>query len=127
MHPEPDATIQPMDAIYHLAPAGRWRAWSPGTAYLPAEYERDGFIHLTRGQALMLRVANRFYRAATGDFVLLEVDPSRLRAPLRWEAGSHGEAELFPHLYGPLDYDAVVAVHAVRRDADGAFVGFGAT
>lgn len=112
-----------METIYHLAPADRWQHWPAEEPYLPAEYERDGFVHLTAGRTLMIQVANRFYRDVPGTFVLLKVDPQRLTSELRWEPGSHGEPQLFPHLYGPLDVAAVVEVQTVFRDATGQFLG----
>jgi uncharacterized protein (DUF952 family) len=110
--------------IYHLAPAARWHAWPSGEGYLPAEYEADGFVHCTAGDDLMLRVANRFYRDAPGDFVLLEIAPARLTSELRWEASGDDLAPAFPHVYGPIDRAAIVAVRAVRRAPDGAFLGW---
>lgn len=120
-----------MSWIYHLAPAARWRDWPEGQAYLPAEFAADGFVHCTAGEDVMLKVANAFYRAVPGEFVLLTIDPARLSAPLRWEppadpAPNAGPplAPLFPHVYGPLDRAAIVAVRAARRGEDGAFVGW---
>lgn len=120
-----------MAAIYHLAPAARWRGWPDEQPYLPAEFDADGFIHCTAGADLMLRVANRFYREAPGDFVVLEIDPAKLTSPLRWEdpsdplpSGEPALAPEFPHIYGPIDRAAVVAVHAVRREPDGLFLGW---
>lgn len=114
-----------MDAlILHLAPALRWQSWPVREPYLPAEYARDGFIHLTAGREMLLYVANSFYRASPEPFVVLAVDPARLTAELRWEPGSHGEATLFPHLYGPLNRDAVVAVFPMQRTPEGLFLGF---
>jgi uncharacterized protein (DUF952 family) len=110
--------------IYHLAPAARWRDWPAGAAYLPAEYDADGFVHCTAGDELMLVVANRFYRAVSGDFVLLVIDPDRLTAPLRWERSTDGLTPLFPHIYGPIDRAAVVEERAVRRGVDGEFLGW---
>jgi uncharacterized protein (DUF952 family) len=40
---------------------------------------------------------------------VLEIDPGRLRWELRWE---ESQGEDFPHLYGPLDLEAVMSVHA---------------
>jgi uncharacterized protein (DUF952 family) len=113
-----------MQHIYHLAPAGRWRGGPGDQPYLPAEYDADGFIHCTAGDNLMLAVANRFYRAAPGDFVLLVIDPARLTTPLKWEDSGDDLAPLFPHIYGPIDRAAVLEVRAVRRAADGEFVGW---
>jgi uncharacterized protein (DUF952 family) len=59
--------------------------------------------------------------------VLLVVDPE-LAAELRWEPPVHpatGESEpgseKFPHLYGPLNLDAVVKVPDFAPDANGLF------
>jgi uncharacterized protein (DUF952 family) len=113
-----------MDTIYHLAPAARWHTWPAGAPYLPTEYEADGFIHCTAGDQLMLKVANTVYRDVSGDFVLLEIDPQRLTAALKWERSTDGLAAMFPHIYGPIDQAAVVEVRAVRRAANGEFVGW---
>jgi uncharacterized protein (DUF952 family) len=113
-----------MDLIYHLAPAARWHGWPSGEPYLPAEYADHGFIHCTAGDKLMLKVANRFYRGVPGDFVLLAIDPSRLAAPLKWEESTDDLAAVFPHVYGPIDRDAIVEVRAIRRAGDGGFIGW---
>jgi uncharacterized protein (DUF952 family) len=113
-----------MEQIYHLAPAARWYAWPNDQPYLPAEYDADGFIHCTAGDALMIAVANRFYRATAGEYVLLMIDPSRLTAPLKWEPSSDDLAALFPHIYGPINRAAVLEVRAVRRAANGEFLGW---
>jgi uncharacterized protein (DUF952 family) len=120
-----------VEPIYHLAPAARWSAWPDNEPYLPAEYDTDGFVHCTGGRETMLAVANRFYRGAPGDFVILAIDPERLAAPLRWEEPSHPApasgpalAPLFPHIYGPIDRAAILAAYPVERAADGAFLGW---
>jgi len=116
--------IEDVEPIYHLAPAARWRDWPGAQPYLPAEYDADGFIHCTAGDALMIAVANRFYRATAGEYVLLVIDPARLTAALKWEASGDDLAALFPHIYGPIDRAAVQDVRAVKRAADGEFLGW---
>jgi uncharacterized protein (DUF952 family) len=66
--------------------------------------------------------ANRLYAGRT-DLVLLNVDPDRLSAPVRWEPGvpTDPESMLFPHLYGPLPADAVTSVTPYLPGADGRF------
>jgi uncharacterized protein (DUF952 family) len=113
-----------VEQIYHLAPAARWHAWPADQPYLPAEYNADGFIHCTAGDALMIAVANRFYRATAGDFVLLVINPAQLTALLKWEPSSDDLAERFPHIYGPIDRAAVQEVRTVRRAVDGEFLGW---
>lgn len=110
--------------IYHLAPAKRWDDWPQQEPYLPTEYPADGFIHCTAGDDLMLQVANRFYRQNPEPFVLLVINPDLLTSELRWEQPPDDLAPLFPHIYGPLNADAVVAVKQVLRGEQGEFIGW---
>ena len=113
-----------MNYIYHLAPAVRWREWPADRPYLPAEYAADGFVHCTAGDDLMVQVANRYYRAAPGDFVLLVIDPSRLTSEVRWEDSGDELAPQFPHVYGPIDRAAIVVMRQMRRAESGEFIGW---
>ena len=115
---------QSTEFIYHLAPAKRWADWAEDQAYLPAEYDADGFIHCTAGDELMLQVANTFYRQSSGDFVLLVIDPSRVTVPVKWEQSDDQLATVFPHIYGSINRDAIVDVRQVLRSADGTFTGW---
>jgi uncharacterized protein (DUF952 family) len=108
--------------LYHVALADEWRAAVAAGAYLRSTRGRSlaeqGYVHLaTRAQ--LAGVLARFYADCAEPLVLLVVDEARLRAPLRYEPVG---AEHFPHLYGPLDVDAVVAVAPLARAADGGFV-----
>jgi uncharacterized protein (DUF952 family) len=113
--------------IHHLAPASRYRA---GEAYLPAQFAADGFIHCTREPEVLLEVANAYYRDAPGDFVVLVIDPEQVLAEVRYEppsppsAGGAQAGRLFPHIYGPLNPEAVVAVRPALRAPDGTFLSF---
>jgi uncharacterized protein (DUF952 family) len=89
----------------------------PTGTYVPAAYRGDGFIHLSTGEQVV-RVANARFAGAR-DLVLLCVAVDRLTAPLRYETGDPGSAELFPHLYGPLVTDAVLEVAALTEGPGG--------
>ncbi|MFY1674596.1 DUF952 domain-containing protein [Plantactinospora sp. WMMB334] len=78
----------------------------------------EGFIHAAR-RGQVLGVAEAFY-ADAGPLLLLSVDPSRLSSPVRDDEVAPGI--VFPHIYGPIDLDAVVGVAPLERDADGRFV-----
>lgn len=104
----------PVSIIYHLSPADYWRGLDPAASYLPGDFEHDGFIHCTRGLDLLLQVANTFYRDAPCEFLLLVIEKSRVSAEIKYEGG-------FPHIYGPLNRDAIVAVHTMGRYTDGCF------
>lgn len=86
--------------IYHLTLDG---------SLTPASLESEGFVHCSTGEQL-LATARRYYAGVTGLRVLV-LDPQRLTAELRYEmpAGAHSPRELFPHIYGPLNREAIVA------------------
>jgi uncharacterized protein (DUF952 family) len=104
--------------IYHITRAEDWAAAQAAGSYRAGSLDHEGFIHFSTA-AQVLRVANFFYRGQVG-LVLLAVDEARLGAPLRYEESEPGLAP-FPHLYGPLNLDAVVAVYAFPPEADGSF------
>lgn len=106
-------------ALFHIIGAAAWHDAVARGNVEPHAPSGDGFVHLSeRGQ--ILRPANLLYRGRT-DLVLLVIDPARLNAEVRYEPGSHGEDELFPHLYGSLNCDAVVGTFGFRPNADGSF------
>ena len=88
------------DVLLHIAPAVDWERARESGVYAAPSLADEGFIHLSRPEQVQIP-ANAFYSETAG-LLLLWIDPARLRAELREEHG-------FPHLYGPLDVDAVVA------------------
>lgn len=66
-----------------------------------------------------MQTANRLFRGQTG-LVLLEIDPNKVRAEIKYENCEGGE-ENFPHIYGRLNADSVVRVIAFEAGADGSF------
>ncbi|MGD0611842.1 MAG: DUF952 domain-containing protein [Anaerolineales bacterium] len=105
--------------ILHIASRADWLASQQSGRYTPEAFEREGFIHCSR-QEQVLRVANTYYAGQHG-LVLLVINPERLGPELRWEPGTDASAELFPHLYGPLDLVAVTQVFEFEPDAQGRF------
>jgi len=107
--------------ILHIAERGDWESAQRDGAYRPKGFADDSFIHCSTTEQV-LSVANAFYRGR-GNLVLLAIDESRLQAELKWEPPADGRAsaELFPHLYGPLNLDAVERVLPFEPDAAGGF------
>lgn len=105
---------------YHLVPLEVWEARGGEATYLPDAFEADGFIHTTNGLEPLLQVANLFYRSDPREYLVLAIDTGRLASELRYD----DKDEIYPHIYGPLNTDAVLGRLAVERDADGTFTGF---
>ncbi len=108
--------------IYHLTPAEYFNSQPASQPYRPREFERDGFIHCTKGEERMLLVADTVYRRVPGDFLLLVIDERKVTSPVKHE---NVGGILFPHIYGPLNRDAIVRIVAMGRREDGTFLPIG--
>ena len=99
--------------IYHLATVSDWeRAQRDGiysTSTRGVTLEQEGFIHASRADQWE-GVRERFYVDVDEPLVLLEIDTDLLGVPVVEEPPAPGVEETFPHIYGPLQPAAVVAV-----------------
>ena len=136
-----------MTKIYHLALVIDWQlALEAQKTYFPPTYQQDGFTHGTADTNRLIEVANHFYTASQGDWLCLEMTEDSLAKQdieVRFEPAANvgdtngtlkektkpGEREseevepmLFPHIYGGIHPDVVIASYPVTRDQDGSFV-----
>jgi uncharacterized protein (DUF952 family) len=104
--------------IYHAARVPEWddAKLHESRLYVPAGFATEGFIHCSTAGQLEAAV-NRFL-GDEPELVLVELDETALD-DLRWEPGSRGEAELFPHLHAPISRADVRSTHRWRRGDDG--------
>jgi uncharacterized protein (DUF952 family) len=100
--------MQPLVALFHITTKHAWQAAERRGIYIAPSIDTEGFIHLSTEEQVPRTLA-RFFAGQTG-LLLLRIDPVRLASELRYEA-AHGE--LFPHLYGPLELDAVVTIESL--------------
>lgn len=86
-----------VDYMYHLCPVESWQACKDqnNPPYFPPTYEQDGFIHLTADPALLLQVANHFYKQDPGKWIVLCIDSGRLTS----EVTPHPSAPPLPFIY----------------------------
>lgn len=75
----------------------------------------DGYIHLSAASQVRETVARHF--AGQTGLVVAAVDLAALGDAVRWEASRGGA--LFPHFYGRLTMDAVIAHAPLRWEGDG--------
>jgi uncharacterized protein (DUF952 family) len=103
---------------YHGTPRQYFRDLDPANPYVPADYAKDGFIHTTEGREAVSIVLTTFYKASREPWVVLFIDQDRVTSPIRYD----DPAEVFPHIYGPLNRDAILAVEDIGRAPDGTFL-----
>lgn len=107
-----------MPVIFHITAREAWERARPAGTYRPEAFAADGFIHCsTREQ--VVRVADARFRGTRG-LVLLCIDTDRVAAEIVYE-NLEGGRELFPHVYGGLNADAVAEVLGFEPGADGRF------
>ena len=75
----------------------------------------DGYIHLSTADQLTGTVDKHY--AGQGDLHVAAVDLAAFGESLKWEEARGGA--LFPHLYGPLLLETVVAYSPLEWDEDG--------
>jgi uncharacterized protein (DUF952 family) len=102
--------------IHHLALADDWyQACREGRYAVSTRglgLDEVGFVHCARPEQVA-GVHERFYADVTEPLVLLTIDTDLLTSP--WQlAQVPGEALTFPHVHGPIDLGAVVAVTPFR-------------
>ncbi len=109
--------------IYHIATRADWDQARASGEYTRSTVDKtlaeEGFIHASQA-AQVARTANKFYRDVPGDLVLLVIDTRRLRAEVRYEDVPGAELP-FPHIYGPLNVEAVVDARPFAAGPDGTF------
>jgi uncharacterized protein (DUF952 family) len=107
------------DRIYHLAAADEWDAAQAAGDYRRStadrSLEQEGFIHCSTA-AQVRGTADAFYRGRA-DVVLLTIDPGRISSPIKVEVPAD-RTDGFPHIYGPIDLDAVVSATPLALGPD---------
>jgi uncharacterized protein (DUF952 family) len=111
-----------MSIIYHIATAADWEQARRDGQYTTSTRGRtlaeQGFIHgSTAGQ--VAPVANMVYKGEP-DLMVLVIDTERVGPEIRYEQVP-GWDSLFPHIYGPLNADAVVDTRPLVPGPDGEF------
>jgi uncharacterized protein (DUF952 family) len=107
------------ECILHATSRAAWSGAQKAGEYAAESLAGEGFIHCSKVEQI-LRVADLFLANQHG-LVLLVIDPARLGSELRWEPGTDLSMELFPHVYGPINLDAVMDVLRFEPDKHGRF------
>ncbi len=96
--------------IYHIVLPDVWANFETGI-YRHASLADEGFIHCSFADQLDA-VIERYYSAAES-VVVLEIDSDRLMSRTISEPSTNNE--LYPHIYGPVNRDAIVSVNVRRK------------
>lgn len=100
--------------IYHITTKKDLDEAQTKGEYTAPSLQTEGFIHCSTAKQVTA-VANAFYKGAH-NLVLLQLDEDKIKSPLKWEApagppaGGIDESDVFPHIYGAINLDAIASV-----------------
>lgn len=95
--------------VYHITQHEVWEQAKAAGEYTAPSLESEGFIHASTLEQVV-DTANRFYRGQQ-KLVLLAIETEKTKAEVRFDpVYTHGAEQKFPHIYGPLNLEAVVDV-----------------
>jgi uncharacterized protein (DUF952 family) len=107
-----------MKMILHITSRAEWeKAKNLGT-YRSDSLASEGFIHCSTA-AQVIGSANRFFKGRS-DLVVLSINPDRVKSEIHYEGADANN--LFPHIYGELNIDAVLQVTDLEAGKDGVFI-----
>jgi uncharacterized protein (DUF952 family) len=109
-----------MSLIYHIAAGPIWAQAQRDGEYMMSTRDKtlaeEGFIHCSDASQVA-GVANHFYPGEL-DLLLLVIDPERVTSRVQYDPVAD---QRFPHIYGPLNVDAVLEARPFAAGPDGTF------
>ena len=107
-----------MNTILHITTRAAWETAVSTQTYRADSLDSEGFIHCSTIEQV-LAPANAMFKGQQ-NLVLLCIDSDKLTHSVVYEDCYESGIE-FPHLYGPLDVDAVYDVLDFHPGDDGTF------
>lgn len=99
--------IPKVSPVYHILPRKEWEIVKTTQTYEPLSLKKEGYIHFSTKEQIP-QVRERYFQNQK-DLVILQIDPLKLKAELKYEL-VYEQENLYPHLYGPLNLEAIVDV-----------------
>ena len=113
--------------IFHITSSDAWADAQQRGDYRAESLETEGFIHCST-HSQVLPVAENYYKGQSG-LILIVIESTLLSSALKWEPPSGGtpplgvpEGDLFPHIYGPINLNAVVKILDLETDSRDKFI-----
>ena len=104
----------------HITTKDAWQRAQEAGEYLHPSLATDGFIHCSMPTPEQLLVVADAHFAGQRGLVLLVIDPDRLQAEVKYEE-FEDSGNFFPHVYGPINPEAVVRVLEFVPEQEGSF------
>lgn len=89
-----------------------WNAAKEKGFYTAPSLETEGFIHCSEAQQVQ-GVLERYYQGKT-NLLKLVIETDKLESKLQYDLAPSINEE-FPHVYGPINLDAVISTEMILR------------
>jgi uncharacterized protein (DUF952 family) len=99
-----------MPIIYHVTTASEWKEAKQKGFYETPSLKEEGFIHCSQPEQVP-GVLERYFSGKT-ELVKLVIDTDKLTSQFIYD-WSPSIADTFPHVYGPINVEAVIEVVAI--------------
>ena len=96
-----------MNIIYHIATNDAWKKAQETGNYEHPSLKEEGFIHCSLDHQVE-GVLDRYFKGQTG-LVKLVIDTTKLTSKYVYD-WSKSNTDTYPHVYGPINNDAIVEV-----------------
>lgn len=100
-----------MPLIYHITSKQAWEQAQSNGIYDAPSLNEEGFIHCSHEDQLA-GVLQRYY-SGKKDLLKLVIDTEKLKSRMIYD-WSRSLTETFPHIYGPVNLEAVIAVSEIH-------------
>jgi uncharacterized protein (DUF952 family) len=104
--------------IVHVCTKEEWQKAEVLNEFRVGSLDSEGFIHCSELDTI-LRVANSNWRGRK-DLIILFIDSAKVISLIKYEPDSESGI-LYPHVYGPINLDAVVKIKEFLPKEDGSF------
>lgn len=106
------------DLIFHVTTEEYFQDHKVNNRYQPESLDSKGFIHCSKGTQIEA-TANRIF-PDRDEILLLIIDISTLSSDVKYDMDEQ-TGEKYPHIYGPLNIDAIMDKLTIYAEDNGDF------
>ncbi|PAU95490.1 hypothetical protein CK503_00035 [Aliifodinibius salipaludis] len=106
------------DLLFHITTKEDWKTFNNSGSFEPESLDSEGFIHCSTGEQVE-DTANRIF-GDKDEILLLVIDATTLHEDIKYEKDAD-TGEKFPHLYSPLNTNAIIDKITIKAEDDGHF------
>lgn len=105
--------------VFHIVKASQWLNFKANQVYEEKSLESERFLHCCTFEQI-LHVANNNLKKINEDLLVVCLNTDYLSSELIWEKNEKN-GMIFPHLYGPINKEAVINTVKFEKNENGYF------